>query len=302
MIVDTFEVKDSIFKILPENGNNLYSWTFKGEEIFYYPEKFVEERQKFYNGGNPILFPSVGRTWLIEGDKRILGKYKIYGEEKLYNMPLHGFVDSGKWEKIDETAEDDLAKVRYKFSYDNLKDEYYPFSVDFFIEYLLNEKKLTIISEIVNNSDRIVPVAYGLHPYFYFRKDDGIEVAINCGKEIILDEEMKIGVGERDFDEKKIPVISGKYYERAFKETEKNTAEIINKTTGKSIQIVYDDNIEILVLYSVEDRDFVCLEPWTRGLGGFGSLNIKDYEKGNKLIFLKPAESKKIEISYMVKP
>ncbi len=303
MGVDTFKVKDSIFKIFPENGNNLFSWTFKGEEIFYYPENFVEERQKFYNGGNPILFPSVGRTWLIEEDKRTLGKYKIYGEEKLYNMPLHGFVDLGEWEKVEETEEDDLVKVKYKFFYNNLKNEYYPFSVDFFIEYILNEKKLTIISEIINNSDKIVPFAYGLHPYFYFRKDNNnIEVVLNCRKEIILDDEMKIGVGEKDFNEKKIPIISGKYYERAFKEIETNTAEIINRSTGRSVQIVYDENVEILVLYSVEDKDFVCLEPWTRGLGGFGSLSIKNYEQGNKLIFLKPGESKKIEISYIIKP
>ena len=73
-------------RILPENGFNMYYWTYEGKEIFMEPADITIFGTKY---GNPILFPTPNRvknaayTW--RGETHVMKKR---GEEIL----IHGFV------------------------------------------------------------------------------------------------------------------------------------------------------------------------------------------------------------------
>ena len=54
----------------------------------YCPEDLPGSAQKITGGGNPLLFPSVGRTWDHSSGVPVVGTYRIYGLDKTYFMTL----------------------------------------------------------------------------------------------------------------------------------------------------------------------------------------------------------------------
>ena len=62
-------------RILPENGFNLYYWTYEGKEIFMEPADITVFGTKY---GNPILFPTPNRvknaTYTWRGETRVMKK------------------------------------------------------------------------------------------------------------------------------------------------------------------------------------------------------------------------------------
>ena len=48
--------------------------------------------------------------------------------------------------------------------------------------------------------------------------------------------------------------------------------QLVDRPAGHTINIDFDETAELLVVYAPGGADFMCLEPWTRGLGGFGAL------------------------------
>ena len=95
-------------RILPENGFNLYYWTYEGKEIFMEPADITVFGTKY---GNPILFPTPDRvkdaayTW--RGETRVMKKR---GQEVL----IHGLVKDEPFTVTDIQADECSARCSAK--------------------------------------------------------------------------------------------------------------------------------------------------------------------------------------------
>ena len=100
------------------------------------------------------------------------GKYhfaeKDYTIEKYYDgaNALHGMLYDQDFIVTDTTSNADSASVSMKHEY-RASDSGYPFHYDCIVTYQLEkENKLTVITEIINKDESLIPIQDGWHPYF----------------------------------------------------------------------------------------------------------------------------------------
>ena len=84
----------------------------------------------------------------------------------------------------------------------------------------------------------------------------------------------------------------------AFGRIDGNRASLIDHMAGVAVHIDFDENIEMFVIYSSPDGRYVCLEPWTKGLGGYETLRRKDWQDTKQMSILMPQEKKTISVEY----
>ena len=215
----------------------------------------------YWSGRNPILFPQVcsnrDKTFKIEGIK--------------YQTGNHGFARNSIFELVDQ--KDDELTLSLKDNEDTYKQ--YPFHFELLVNYKLIDNSLSITYTIKNNSDKIMPFGFGLHPAFACKhnyEDTKVVFNIeedNCGKELIISKEL--------FD--KYP-----------------TYHIFNNKSTKATLITGDKQISVeypgFKIFAVWSKgDFVCLEPWMNLCPEDPEIELKDREG---TLFLNPNESKVI--------
>jgi galactose mutarotase-like enzyme len=301
MNIDSFSLDSgTTIKIAPEFGCNLFSWIVDDREIFYTPPSWLSDKSTFYGGGNPILFPSVGRTWDCSGDKPVADKYIYHG--KAFRMPIHGLGMLGTWRKIFERRSGSSVEVEYEFVFpENALDLYYPFSVDFSIKYTLKPRFIGISARFANHEAQPVPFAYGLHPYFIVSSKENTHLALPCTHQELLDPELLISVGKKPLLESRIAIENDKDYDMVFTGNNHAGTSLTDMRTGVEIEIGTGDEIQTFVVYSPARQNHICLEPWTKGLGNYAQLSQPRAPLETLFGILDSGRQKTIEISYSIK-
>ncbi len=300
--MDIYRLKpDSSVAIAPEYGCNLFSWNVNGKELLYCPKGFSENSCEFFSGGNPVLFPSVGRTWARSSGKPIADIYRIHGKKGVYKMPCHGILPFGEWVKESEEIAEEHVQVEYSFSYnENIFSEYYPFRVSFNLSFTLTHTTIRIKGSFTNRGEIPAPFAFGLHPYFRIADRDCVQLHIPATKRVELDPSLLIPTGKESPALSSLSLKKGQVYDIAFSGLNENRASIIDRKMEQAIHIDFDKNIEMFVIYSGADSDFICLEPWTRGLGAYEFLASDNWQNGRRINVLQPGENKTVMIDYSV--
>ncbi|SDW17989.1 aldose 1-epimerase [Paenibacillus sp. CF384] len=159
----------SIAELLPEVGNNLYSFTTGGREVIKTSISLATlKNEKFASSkyGTPVLSPP-----------NRINKGTFTFQDRTYHFPineppdyhLHGELSVRAWEVLDCGATDEQgAWVTSRLRYENYPDilAYFPHLLTFTITYRLLDGRLGMDSCIKNEGSDEAPFAYGLHPYF----------------------------------------------------------------------------------------------------------------------------------------
>ena len=295
--IDKYTLSDGhSFSIAPDWGCNLVSWIVDGNELMYCPDDLPETATKITGGGNPILFPAVGRTWDHSSGEPVPGNYKIYGSDKNYYMPSHGIVFLCKWRKIEESRADDKITVSYKMIVpDSVWHDNFPFDLGLTQRYTLTPNTIELEAVITNNGSVPAPAAFGYHPYFKVSNPqrEGVEVRLQVSKHLLLTEKTVLLTGETEGTDGIVKMRAGVYYDNVYGSPTGQRMSLIDQKAGHAIHVDYDDTFELFLVYSPDDSDFVCIEPWTRGLGAYEHLREMGWENGEYIPVLKPGEVSK---------
>lgn len=303
MRTDTYRLKPGTsYTIAPLLGCNMVSWKVEGRPVFYVPKGFSRRAEEFFAGGNPVLFPSVGRTWDLSGENPVFGQYWIFGDPKTYQMPIHGILPLGWFQKRSDKVASERVEAEYHFTIrKDILDTHYPFTVNFKLRYILKPTSMRMEAEFENQGTAPAPFAFGYHPYFYFENKDHVEIHLPCKEQIILREGLSIGSGRtQPLANPVIQLEHQKTCDCVFGGMTGKRATIVDKGTGRKIHIDVDDSIENFVIYARGGEDFVCLEPWTRGLGAFGKLHEANWPESGEINVLRPGETRQIRVEYIV--
>lgn len=302
--VDTYELSNGTScKISPTWGCNLLSWIVDGTELMYCPDGYPEAATKITDGGNPILFPSIGRTWDQSSGEPVPGFYKIHGSSETYYMPSHGVLYISQFRKTDEKRTADSVTVLYELSVpEKVRKENYPFDLGFTQRFTLTPTTVELEATITNNGTVAAPAAFGYHPYFRLSNSerDGIEVRLPVTKHLLLTEDTILFTGESEDTDGVIKLKPGIYYDNAFGGTIGYTMSLIDRRAGHAVHVDCDEKSELFVLYSPDGSEFVCIEPWTRGLGAYEHLRNQGWENGEVIPVLKPGEVQKYRATFRV--
>lgn len=160
--VQKWEIGRSTFLASAENGARLMFWNMElpdgsSRPIIYWPEEANYNRFSKIRGGNPLLFPFAGASY-------VEGKPGFWQDQReiLRLMPQHGFLRQGKCEILDlhQTG------FRARFLPDETAREGYPFKYELQITYRFTEMAFFVDLTLQNGDREPIPWAAGHHFYF----------------------------------------------------------------------------------------------------------------------------------------
>ncbi|MDC2974877.1 galactose mutarotase [Prochlorococcus sp. AH-736-K09] len=263
--------KDNYIKFCPERGGVITNWVSDGNEILYFDEKRFMDKTKSIRGGIPILFPICGN---------LNTSNSVFGNDYL-QLPQHGFARDLQWQYSFNENEKFL---RLFLNSSEKTKKYYPFDFELRIEVTLNINCLEFEIIIQNKTDIVMPLNFGLHPYFNisdFKNLEFINYPLNCQNQernIIsntLDELKNINLG--------VDLLMYTSGQSVFRD----------KIFKKEVTLNHPYPFDLGVIWSDPPRRMICLEPWTSPRNSFVD--------GFRNIIIPSNESKRLNASIHIK-
>jgi len=234
---------NSSFRICPARGGIVTHCRLHGRELLYLDRDTFLNPEANIRGGIPVLFPICGQL--------VGGQYEWKGHT--YRMKNHGVARILPWE-IAATGTDNGAYITLVLHSNEETLQAYPFEFSLTFTYRLKNGELSIEQQYLNRSGEEMPMVTGFHPYF---ATDGKNLAYDSDATKYLDyndNKQKPFAGSLD--------LNGMVESAALLDAGK--PEIAFPLTADSqVRLSYSEAFRYVVLWSVEDKPFVCVEPWT---------------------------------------
>ena len=242
--------KDEIAVVLDSHGAKVLSLEHTGRSILYYDPYDIS------HSGIPLCFPNFGP---LENEKLIVnGKY--------FNMGQHGFIRDRNFEIKHKSAD----SVTYALASDMASLAIFPFEFEFTAKYSIIKNGITMELIMKNNSQEIMTIAPGVHPYFAV--DNPMEVFLNTRadrgnnnsdgyREMQLEESGVFRITDCGKDGLKTVLVQGVPDMHLINHGLKKTNLMPGNT--RTIEIVSDPEVfnRMTVWRKTSDSKFICVEP-----------------------------------------
>lgn len=261
----------SWLEICPERGGIAIGYGVSGQEMFYLDKSTFYDPQANIRGGNPVLFPISGQ---LQG-----GQYEWNGT--VYTMKNHGVARVLPWTVVGTESSAESASITLSLGSNEETLASYPFEFELIFTYELRDGGLHIHQHYRNDSGEPMPMYPGFHPYF---KTESKVISFHSDATKILDYndmETKPFTGKLDLDTtvESVTLLDARKPQISFDLPE----------LGRSITLSYDEHFPYVVLWSVQGKPFVCVEPW---MAKTQELNVKQ-----ELTMVEPGETLKTTLS-----
>jgi len=289
----------SRIEIAPGFGCNLCSWQVAERELLYKSKRFGVDPSAFYEGGGtPILFPSVGRTWDRRVSPAVPERYAIADTIPPLTMPPHGILPLGDWTL--KTVDCTPARVEATYAFDyplEVARRHYPFLINFEQSFVLERHAVHLRARFENTGTTAAPFAFGYHPYFRFYSGRA-SVQLPCASQVELDVDLLVPSGRTEPFDGTLRITADQQCDMAFGSVNGTEARLVDESAGYGVVLECDQNTENYVIYSAAGEPFVCVEPWTRGLGAFETLRDPAWHQKAHLNILEPGEAREIQVVF----
>jgi len=249
-------------EIVPDRGGILTRWCVEGQDLLYWDaDRFADPTQSI-RGGIPILFPICGNL--------PNNSYTLDGVT--YSLKQHGFARDLPWTVVDQVS-GETGELTLRLSSNAETLAVYPFEFCLEFTYRVTNHRLEIRQRCSNLSDRVMPFSIGLHPYFAVTDKEQLAFSIPAKR---YTDSIQGGwhafTGEFDYQ---IPEI-----DLAFEPIDKPKASFYDAAQRRQIEIEYNNTFKTLVFWTIADKNYICLEPWSAGRNAINT--------GENLIHLHP--------------
>lgn len=251
----------------------------RGAELqsFYNKENTLEY---LWNGNaaywprhSPVLFPIVGGlkddTYFYEG--------------KNYKLAKHGFARDMDFKE--ESSFGDSASFILTSTPETLAQ--YPFEFLLRIKYQLNGTRITVIYEVENKSDGIMPFSIGTHPAFNVPLVKGTSYSdyyldfseTETAERLTLNGNIINGTVPYLENQQDIKLKESLFYEDAiiFRDLKSSRISICSDKTNHGLHFDFE-GFPYMGIWAAENAPFVCIEPW-HGLPDTAEHNQNILEK-----------------------
>ena len=228
-----------------------------------------------WKGKNPTLFPIVGNTYTKD--------YEIDG--KKYAMKNHGLIRYATLKCVKKSQDE----ITMELKSDETTLAQYPFEFTYQVKYKLIDNRVMVSYFITNDSNKVMPFTFGLHPGFNVSDFETSKLVYACPENAT-----------------QIHTVGGLREEKVFlsewklsHEEIKNEATLIYKDLKSPYVDLYLPEVRIrmsiegypiLALWSSDlTAPFICIEPWY-GHGDFEKVNVP-FEKREGMMSLSPNKS-----------
>lgn len=252
--------------LAPARGGLATRLRLRGVELFYLDEGTLRDPSKNVRGGNPVLFPSPGK---LDGDAWARG-----GRRGVLRQ--HGFARSLPWH-VAGTGTDGAASATLRLASSEETRAAYPWDFTADHTYVLRGAVLRIEQRFTNTGTAPMPFGAGFHPYFRVAQAEKAAARV-------------LTRATRAFDNvsKQRGPLAG--IDLAAAEVDLHLEDHgagpcgLALPSGRTIELRGSPEYAQWVVWTLKDKDFVCLEPWT--CPG-NALNT-----GERLLTLEPGQSR----------
>ncbi len=210
---------------------------------------------QFWKGSAPILFPICGG---LNGDT-----YKYNGKE--YTLGRHGYIRFKEF-KVTKHSEDEIVFSSHS---DEETMQSYPFVYDFIVTFKLDANKLVTTYTVQNENDCKMYFSVGAHEGYQLKYPltdyslvfDGVQ-----DPPVYSDSFKPIDKGSVSYTDNGALVLNFKTEQFAdgsvmFHPLNAKSIALVNKHDSKRVTVDLE-NCEYLVLWTVPNAPFMCIEPW----------------------------------------
>jgi galactose mutarotase-like enzyme len=251
-------------EVVPERGGIITSWQVQGHELLYLDAERFSHPELTVRGGIPILFPICGNL-----------PDNLYSYEgQSYHLKQHGFARDLPW-RVAASQTETAAALTLELTSNDQTRQGYPFEFQLLFTYELEGQSLTLRQRHTNLSERPMPFASGLHPYFTVGNKAQLQFEIPASQYQDQRNQTQHPFSGFDFEVDEIDV--------AFRSLSRQSAQVTDPERGLRLTLDYDSAYSTLVFWTIKGKDYYCLEPWTAPRN---ALNT-----GDSLLLLEPQQS-----------
>lgn len=255
----------SKLELVPQRGGIATRWQVEGQEILYFDEARFADPTLSVRGGIPILFPICGNL----PDNQ----YSI--DSQTYHLKQHGFARDLPWRATEQTTTD-AASLTLELESSAATLAQYPFAFRLSFTFVLCGHRLELRQQFTNLSDRAMPFATGLHPYFQVSDKHQLEFEIPATEfQNHLTGHTESFGGQFDFSQPEIDL--------AFQNLTASTATVTDHHLRRRLTLDWSEAYTRLVFWTVQGKDYYCLEPWTAPRNAMNS--------GDNLLVIAPQQT-----------
>jgi galactose mutarotase-like enzyme len=222
----------SFAEVVPERGGLVTRF----DDVLYLDEATLVDPAKSVRGGVPILFPCAGKADGLP--------YPLRGQ--------HGFARQMPFRVRDvgecSVSMDLLATAETR--------AVFPFEFFIRLDVLLAPDDLTLSFEIANNGDGMMPVHFGLHPYFQVPLAAKGGFAVDApGVSGAFDNTRGVEVPYAP------PDFAGGEVDLHFPFAQGGT--VMRAPGRRPVRLSWSEGFGAMILWTQPGKEFVCVEPWS---------------------------------------
>lgn len=260
---------DTVAVLAPSRGGMAIGLSVRGRELLYLDRKTLEDPDANVRGGVPVLFPSPGK---LTGDAWAWRHARG-------SMKQHGFARNLPW-TVTGTGTEDGAWATLSLASCEASRAQFPFDFLASFTYRLRGPVLAIELRVQNTGASAMPFGVGFHPYFAVRDHEKSSVQIPTRATRAFDNKHKrdVAFAGLDLTEDEVDLHLHDH----------GATEASLRTPGFDVSVRGSARFTHWVVWTLRERDFVCLEPWT--CPG-DALNT-----GERLTILEPGERRDLRL------
>jgi galactose mutarotase-like enzyme len=153
----------SLLRFAAQAGGRLLSWHIDGEPVIHWPDVADWSRPAGIRGGNPLLFPFLGRH-RVDG---VIGRWRD-AQGTVRDLPMHGFArDLPFSAQVEPATADAGPTVRMTLTDSDATRAGYPFGFRFEAVYQLASDHVLDVALTTRNTGS-APLPYYAGHHFYF--------------------------------------------------------------------------------------------------------------------------------------
>jgi galactose mutarotase-like enzyme len=268
------EEADAYLEVVPARGGIITRWQICGEDILYLDRERFKEPNLSVRGGVPILFPICGN----------LPDNTYQHQGRNYTLKQHGFARDLPWQ-VSKQSTETAASLTLELNSNPATRQVYPFDFQLIFTYQLQGNSLKIHQKVINLSPEKMPFSIGFHPYF--QVTDKTRLSFDIPSSQYLDQRSKTlhsYSGHFDFNLEEI--------DAAFPQITRHQSSFSDSYHQRQIILGYDDLYTTIVFWTLKDKNYICLEPWSAPRN---ALNT-----GEHLTYLEPQSSREAIVEMRV--
>lgn len=224
-------------EVCPQRWGMITSVCFWEKEILYQDmlKETLYDTSKSVRWWIPYLFPNAGPLEVIKQSW------------KWWKLPQHGFARNVKW-GIEKQKEYQLI---FKIVSSHVSKKIYPYDFEILQKIEIIDEYVVLSHEIKNTGDKNMPISTGLHPYFGVPNGDKSQIDFLFSQWGDVKDQLEKWSNDQmvsfDIEGKTIWFVIPEIWE---------------------VQLEVSDDYKKIWIWSLRDKNFVCIEPVMNDYGG----------------------------------